>query len=261
MSLENYHFPSSRLQTTDVEAGKIPLVLVACGSFSPITILHLRMFSHAYDYVKANTNFTVVGAYLSPVSDAYKKAGLASSTHRLRMAELAAEEINNTTDFLMVDEWEAVQPAYMPTAKVLDHFEHEINDVIGGVENTNGQKQPVRIALLAGSDLIQTMSAPGVWSQDDLAHILGKYGAFVIERAGTDIQEALGSLKEWEDNIYYIPQLITNEVSSTKIRLAIKRWMNIDYLVPATVVNYIKEHGLYQDEDGSATAKLKGNAR
>jgi nicotinic acid mononucleotide adenylyltransferase len=53
------------------------------------------------------------------------------------MCELAADQ---TSSWLMVDPWEAIQPEYMPTALVLDHFEHEINDVLGG------------------ADLIQTMS-------------------------------------------------------------------------------------------------------
>lgn len=64
------------------DALKTPLCLVSCGSFSPITYLHLRMFEMAADYVKFNTDFEIVGGYLSPVSDAYKKAGLASAEHR-----------------------------------------------------------------------------------------------------------------------------------------------------------------------------------
>jgi nicotinamide mononucleotide adenylyltransferase len=44
----------------------------------------------------------------------------------------------------------------VPTAKVLDHFSHEINVVLGGVEDVEGKRRPVRIALLAGADLIQT---------------------------------------------------------------------------------------------------------
>lgn len=113
MSLENYHFPTSRLQTGHIQPGKAPLVLVACGSFSPITFLHLRMFSLAHDYVKSNTNFQVIGTYLSPVGDAYKKVGLAPANHRLRMAELALQTRTQTTDYLMVDPWEAMHSEYM----------------------------------------------------------------------------------------------------------------------------------------------------
>jgi nicotinamide mononucleotide adenylyltransferase len=81
-TLENYKFPADVLQRTMKDPTKTPLCLVACGSFSPITYLHLRMFEMAADYAKFDTEFEVVGGYLSPVSDAYKKAGLASSYHR-----------------------------------------------------------------------------------------------------------------------------------------------------------------------------------
>jgi nicotinamide mononucleotide adenylyltransferase len=113
MLLDEYRFPVHRLQMHDVEPDRTPLVLVACGSFSPTTFLHLRMFSLAYDYVKANTNFQVVGAYLSPVSDAYKKVGLAPAHHRIRMAELAVQRRTRTADCLMVDPWEAIHAEYM----------------------------------------------------------------------------------------------------------------------------------------------------
>jgi nicotinamide mononucleotide adenylyltransferase len=96
-----------------------------------------------------------------------------------------------------------------------------------------------------------SMSQPGVWTEKDLAHILGDFGVFVLERAGTDIDEALASLKQWEDKIYYIPQVVPNEISSTKVRLLLKRQMSIDYLTPNDVIKYIEENGLYQDEDGA----------
>lgn len=50
--------------------------------------------------------------------------------------------------------------------------------------------------------VLQTMSTPGVWSNDDLNHILKDYGAFIIERQGTDIDDALSSLQTYGDNIY-----------------------------------------------------------
>lgn len=80
--MDSYRFPDIRLKRKLSDPSKTPLLLVACGSFSPITFLHLRMFVMAADYIKHNTNFELIGGYLSPVSDAYKKQGLASAEHR-----------------------------------------------------------------------------------------------------------------------------------------------------------------------------------
>lgn len=79
---DDYVFPDFRLKRKMDDPDKTPLLLVACGSFSPITFLHLRMFEMAADYAKAGNDFELVGGYLSPVSDAYRKAGLASADHR-----------------------------------------------------------------------------------------------------------------------------------------------------------------------------------
>lgn len=78
----NYSFPHHRLTRVLRDSKKTPIVLVACGSFSPVTYLHLRMFEMAKDYVRQNTDFEIVGGYLSPVSDMYKKPGLLSAHHR-----------------------------------------------------------------------------------------------------------------------------------------------------------------------------------
>lgn len=78
----NYELPTTRLQRTLRDGSKTPIALVACGSFSPITYLHLRMFEMAVDYVRQSTDFEVVAGYLSPVSDAYQKPGLLSAAHR-----------------------------------------------------------------------------------------------------------------------------------------------------------------------------------
>lgn len=81
------------------------------------------------------------------------------------MCSLAAEQ---TSSWLMVDGWEAFQN-YQRTAVVLDHFDHEINGVLGGVQTQEGERRDVRVMLLAGSDLISTMSEPGVWSHKDVS--------------------------------------------------------------------------------------------
>ena len=84
------------------------------------------------------------------------------------MCTLAAE---HTSSWLMVDPWEAFQ-SYQRTAVVLDHFDYQVNTVLGGVQTEDGEHRTVRVMLLAGSDLISTMSEPGVWSYEDVRLLL-----------------------------------------------------------------------------------------
>jgi len=186
--------------------------------------------------------------------------------------------VRDSSDWISVDPWEPLHKEYLPTVKVLDHFEHELNDVMGGIETASGEKRRVHVALLAGADLIQTMSTPGLWAQEDLKRILGHYGAFILERSGTDIgkslnilywvqrlidptqDDALASLQQYRDKIHIMQQLIQNDVSSTKIRLFRKRGMSIRYLIPDNVVRYIDAHDLYRDERKVAATE-KGKER
>lgn len=247
-SITDYEFPTHRLSKRLQNSNKLPLVIVACGSFSPITYLHLRMFEMALDAISEQTRFEVIGGYYSPVSDNYQKPGLASSFHRVRMCELACER---TSSWLMVDSWESLQPNYTRTAKVLDHFNHEINVKRGGVRTVTGESMGVKIMLLAGGDLIESMGEPNVWADADLHHILGNYGCLILERTGSDVRSFLLShdiMYEHRRNVLVIKQLIYNDISSTKVRLFIRRGMSVQYLLPNSVIRYIQEHGLYVNQ-------------
>jgi len=257
MTLDNYKFPTERLRKVLKDDYKTPLVLVSCGSFSPPTNLHLRMFEQAADYCEFQTQYELIGGFFSPVGDAYKKAGLVSAQHRINMTNIAVRE---SSDWISVDAWEPLHKEYLPTVKVLDHFDYEMNNVLGGIRTQSGERKRVHVALLAGADLIQTMSTPGLWAHEDLERILGHYGAFILERSGTDIDDALASLQQWRDNIRVIQQLIQNDVSSTKIRLFRKRGMSIRYLIPDKVVDYIYENDLYLDDEKTKSDKGKEKA-
>ena len=193
------------------------------------------------DWAKSHTNFEIVAGYLSPVSDAYQKKGLVSANHRIEMCQLAVKE----SSWIMVDDWEAIKPEYTRTALVLDHFEHAINKMRGGINSARGKK-PVRVALMSGADLLDTMGHPGVWSAEDLDHILGRYGAFIIERHGTDLEAALSALRKWRDQIWVIPQPIQNDVSSTKIRQFLRKDMSIrlvcSHLVHTNQIDHANTH-------------------
>lgn len=247
--IEDYDFPQHRLATEMKDETKSPLVLVACGSFSPITYLHLRMFEMALDSVREQTRFEVIGGFFSPVSDHYNKSGLAQAHHRVRMCELACER---TSSWLMVDAWESLQPAYQRTATVLDHFNTEINVKMRGIKTRSGQRRGVKIMLLAGGDLIESMGEPNVWLDEDLHHILGRYGCMIVERTGSDVRSFLLShdiMYEHRHNVLVIKQLIYNDISSTKVRLFIRRNMSVQYLAPSSVIRYIYEHRLYLESE------------
>lgn len=248
-TLSEYQFPDHRLATVMKDESKSPLVLVACGSFSPITYLHLRMFEMALDAVCDLTRFEVIGGYYSPVSDHYNKPGLAPAHHRVRMCVLACER---TSSWLMVDAWESLQPSYSRTATVLDHFNLEINIRRKGIATASGRRRGVKIMLLAGGDLIESMGEPNVWLDGDLHHILGRYGCMIVERTGSDVRSFLLShdiLYEHRHNVLVIKQLIYNDISSTKVRLFIRRNMSVQYLVPSSVIRYIYEHKLYRENE------------
>ncbi|KAJ3269881.1 hypothetical protein HDV01_000843 [Terramyces sp. JEL0728] len=181
---ENYAFPTHKLKTALKDTTKTPLVVVACGSYSPVTYLHLRMFEMAYDYIQ-DTNFEIIGGYFSPVSDAYAKPGLAHWQHRVSMCSLACQD----STWIMVDCWEPSQVEYIRTAKVLDHFNEYLNRDGGLAVGT--ERKLIRIVLLAGGDLIQSFAVPNLWKEQDLYYILGGFGCLIIERTGANVHDFL----------------------------------------------------------------------
>ena len=167
---------------------------------------------------------------------------MALTYRRIEMCKMASESAAQ----LMVDPWEALIPEYTRTATVLDHFDHEINDVRGGISTADGTRKKAQIALLAGADLIETFISPGIWSDEDLSHILVRYGAFVVERSDTDLDQALAQLKQTKEHIYIVRQLVKNDISSTKVRDFISKDMSINYLIPPNVISYINQYDLYK---------------
>jgi nicotinamide mononucleotide adenylyltransferase len=91
--------------------------LVACGSFNPPTIMHLRLLEQCRDHL-TQQGFEVTGGYLSPVGDGYKKRGLLPSVHRVKMCEEAAAE----STWIKCDSWEASQETHILTRTVLERF-------------------------------------------------------------------------------------------------------------------------------------------
>lgn len=153
----SYQFPSHKLSLSDAGESRELVVLIACGSYSPILFNHLRMFEIARDEIQLNHEMKVIGGYLSPVHDGYNKNGLINSKHRLEMCRLAVD----TSDWIMVDDWECQQLEYSTTRKVLDHFWELLNS--GKISNRR-----IRPIMLCGNDLLDSFKVPNLWADEDV---------------------------------------------------------------------------------------------
>ena len=187
--MDHYAFPCPDIKAN----GKPPLVLVACGSFSPITFMHLRLFEMAKD--KLQEHFNVIAGYISPVHDSYNKSGLLNSTHRLEMCKRAVE----SSEWLYVDAWEVLQSDWQRTKLVLEHFHKHLCHL------------QCEIMLLAGADLVYSFITPDLWDRMDVESLLVHFGIVVIERKGTDLWEAILE----HDHLYAFKVLFIHTAQAT----------------------------------------------
>ncbi|XP_057533648.1 nicotinamide/nicotinic acid mononucleotide adenylyltransferase isoform X4 [Amaranthus tricolor] len=182
--------------------------------------------------------YTVIGAYLSPVNDAYKKKGLVSADHRIQMCQLACK----SSDFIMVDTWEAKQVSYQRTLTILSRVKSFI------CENSCVSAESLRVMLVCGSDLLESFGVPGVWIPEQVRSICRDFGVACIRREGQDVEKIISSndiLNDNKRNIKIVDELISNQISSTRIRDCITRGLSVKYLTSDEVIDYIQKQELY----------------
>ncbi|NXO79818.1 NMNA3 adenylyltransferase, partial [Sitta europaea] len=239
---------------------RIPVILLACGSFNPITNMHMRLFELGRDHLHQTGRYQVIEGIMSPVSDSYGKQGLVSARHRVAMARLALE----TSDWIRVDPWESEQDTWTETVKVLRHHYNEAlrayqskkevmrtkHPTEGSMEDSLPCQQPVlpELKLLCGADLLETFKTPNLWKEEDIKEIVEKFGVVCISRAGSDparfIQES-DLLSKFQHNIFLVREWVQNEISATRVRRALRRGQSVRYLLPEPVLAYIARHGVY----------------
>ncbi|XP_078166134.1 nicotinamide/nicotinic acid mononucleotide adenylyltransferase-like isoform X3 [Carex rostrata] len=212
-------------------------VLVSSGSFNPPTYMHLRMFELARDELTAQ-GYTVLGGYLSPVNDEYKKKDLISGMHRIRMCELACK----SSSFVTVDPWEAKQSSYQRNLEVLARIQSSL------LKSGIFDKGSLKVMLLCGSDLLERWGVLKVWIADELRTICKDFGVVCIRREGMDIDKIICNneiLSENKNNIISVDEIVPNQISSTRVRECIRKGLSVKYLICDEVIDYVKDNQLY----------------
>ncbi|CAG5133961.1 unnamed protein product [Candidula unifasciata] len=245
------------------------VVLLACGSYNPVTNMHLRMFEIARDALHRTGRYQVISGVMSPVGDGYSKKDLVPSKHRCEMLKAALK----SSDWIKMDTWECTQSTWSTTAKVLRHQKQQLEFLNNSTHKPSPSKRRRRqhnsvsdiqenqvpqidiegdhvpnIKLLCGADLLESFAVPGLWEEEDIEYIVGTHGLVVITRYGSDPLKFIYEsdiLTKFQENIFIVTEWIYNDISSTKVRRALRRGESVKYVLQDSVIDYIREHHLY----------------
>nr|XP_034179631.1 nicotinamide/nicotinic acid mononucleotide adenylyltransferase 1 isoform X5 [Osmia lignaria] len=250
------------------------VILMSCGSYNPPTNMHLRMFEIARDHLHRMGTHIVVGGVISPVHDAYAKKELASATHRCAMLRLALQN----SDWIRLSSWETRQNGWTKTRLSLQHHQNLLNSVLYDANNIKHNissedmewipenvknsldRTPIQIKLLCGADLLESFGTYDLWAEEDIDAIVGEHGLVVITREGSNPNKFIYDsdiLSKHMHNIYIVTEWIPNEVSSTRIRRALKRGESVRYLLQDAVIDYVYKHGIYDAKTSSSAMYSK----
>lgn len=105
-----------------------------------------------------------------------------------------------------------------------------------------------QLKLLCGTDILESFGVPNLWKPEHILEMVTSYGLICISRAGNEAQKFIYEsdvLWRHKDNIHLVEEWITNDISATKIRRALRRGQSVRYLVPDVVRMYVEKHKLY----------------
>lgn len=194
------------------------------GSFDPIHIGHLIIANYMAHYTELDEVWFVV----SPLNPLKLDRNLIADHHRLQMVYLAIR--GNEKLFASDVEFDMPKPSYtIHTLKVLE------------------EKHPdLRFSLIMGEDNLRSLHK---WKAFD--EIVGHIPIMVYprdltdgEHDGDDTVEIPEELKGANITVCDAPLM---KISSTFIRNSIQNHLDVRYLIPDGVVNYISNNYLYEE--------------
>jgi len=209
------------------------------GTFNPIHYGHLRLAEELADALTLE-RVQVVPSNTPP----HREAPRVSALHRLRMVQLACA--GNAR--LHVDERECQRSGPSYTVDTLQELRTEL-----------GTERP--LCLLMGADAFVALTAWSRWEQlFTLAHIAiarrpgSKLEASLLppplaQQFATRLTDSVSDLHMRPAGLVVVLPITALDISGTAIRAAIRERRSPRYLLPDSVLDYIRRHQLYKDLD------------
>lgn len=184
------------------------------GSFNPIHVGHLVIANYLLEFSPMNELWFVI----SPQNPLKEKASLLDDYQRLRLVELAIEDIPHFRASSI--EFSLPQPSY--TVNTLAHL---------------ADKYPsYSFSLIMGGDNIQSF-----YKWKNYQRILENYKIYVYPRPGYDIPEEFGK----NPNVFVVEAPLM-EISSSFIRQCIKDGKCVQGFMPQSSWKYLDEMNFYK---------------
>jgi nicotinate-nucleotide adenylyltransferase len=187
------------------------------GSFDPPHNGHLALCLLAREQLGLDR------ILISVSKNPFKSSADAPDSHRKKMTELLASEVNATGDFVTVSDWELGRPGPSYTIDFLRHLRQECGNP--------------ELLLLVGEDSYRDM--PG-WKSSDEIPGLCSIVVFTRPTAFSRNDTEAGILPPARFVDFDLP------VSATEVRELMKNGRSATHLLPPSIAGYIEANGLYR---------------
>jgi len=199
------------------------------GTFDPVHFGHLRTALEVKEMLQLDE------VRLIPCSQPpHRDQPSTPATMRLQMLQLA---IAGQTG-LQVDDRELSRPGYSYMVDTLRSLRQELAGrtllLLMGVDAFNGLTSWHRWQQLFDYAHIMVMTRPG--------YPLPELDSFMMARQIQSIEP----LRRQSAGYLYFQPVIQLDISASKIRHQIAQQLSVDFLLPEPVIQFIKQHNLYQ---------------
>lgn len=198
------------------------------GTFNPIHTGHLMLAEWAMDAVNLDEVWVV------PAGMPYMKAGeeILPGRERLWMTQLAVRE----NDRLRCLDMEIRREGYTYSYETLEELDRKYPED--------------EFFFIVGADCLFTIET---WKSPEkifgnctlVAAVRGEASLSGMERKKEELEQRFPM---GDRGIILLP-FLQMSISSTQIRERIRRGLSVRYMVPDSVLNYIREKGLYREKD------------